>query len=136
MSRARRTCAGKIQQPDGSRINCPSISVREGRCERHAAEYEAARGNRQSRGYDRMFDQARRKAAGTVAAGRAVCWRCGEAIMPGDEWDLGHGDGGSVAGPEHRRTCNLRAAGLKAAGRAWSAPQSKELTDAQTRAAR
>jgi hypothetical protein len=46
-----------------------------------------------------------------VRAGLAVCASCGEAIDPGEPWDLGHLDGGdrnAIAGPEHR-SCNRRA---------------------------
>jgi hypothetical protein len=42
-----------------------------------------------------------------VAAGLATCVRCGEAIVPGEPWDLGHDDFDRHvhAGPEHR-ACN------------------------------
>jgi hypothetical protein len=39
---------------------------------------------------------------------RVECARCGERILPGQSWDLGHRDGGgprAYAGPEHAR-CN------------------------------
>ena len=74
-----------------------------------------------------------------VEAGKAVCWRCGEKISRGQEWHLGHRDDGSIGGPEHARSCNLRAAGLKSAGRDWtpaaaSAPLSRDLRAARVMA--
>ena len=50
-----------------------------------------------------------------VAAGNAVCWRCGKPIAPGSEWHLGHDDTGTRwMGPEHKK-CNLSDAGRKRA---------------------
>lgn len=51
--------------------------------------------------------------------GSLTCWRCGELILPGDEWHLGHDDHDRSIrrGPEHARQCNLRAAGMKTAGK-------------------
>lgn len=118
MPRAGRTCSDRT-----SGDTCPQRAGPTGRCEPHERAHEAARGTRQARGYDQDFDQARLKAARTVLAGRAVCWRCREPIVPGTPWDLGHDDEGAVAGPEHRSACNRRAAGLKAHGTPWSAPE-------------
>jgi hypothetical protein len=39
-----------------------------------------------------------------VATGLVRCWRCGQPIEPGSEWDLGHRPGQPSA-PEHS-TCN------------------------------
>jgi hypothetical protein len=57
--------------------------------------------------------------AGEVAAGRAMCARCGLPVAPGQHWDVGHVDGGGpndYAGVEHR-SCNRATSGrrLKAA---------------------
>lgn len=118
MARAGRTCSDRT-----SGDTCPRRAGPTGRCEVHEKAHERARGTRQARGYDKDFDRARLKAARDVLAGRAVCWRCDEPITPGTPWDLGHGDGGSVAGPEHRGRCNRRAAGLKAHGLPWTGPE-------------
>src|SRR5689334_3879774 len=43
-----------------------------------------------------------------VAAGQAVCWRCGEPIPADAVWHLGHSaDGKRWMGPEHA-SCNVR----------------------------
>jgi hypothetical protein len=43
-----------------------------------------------------------------VLQGRVTCWRCGEPILPTDEWDLGHDDNDRsiTKGPEHANRCN------------------------------
>jgi hypothetical protein len=77
----------------------------------------AARGNTTSRGYGAKHQALRKKVAITVKAGRAVCWRCGQPILPGMLWDLGHDDYDRTVyrGPECRR-CN-RAAGARKGNR-------------------
>ena len=47
-----------------------------------------------------------------VAAGGVKCARCGDAILPGEKWDLGHvdGDPSRYSGPEHQ-ACNRATAG-------------------------
>jgi len=49
-----------------------------------------------------------------VEAGLEYCARCGERILQGEPWDLGHDDYDRrlYLGPEHRR-CNRSAAGKK-----------------------
>jgi hypothetical protein len=64
-------------------------------------------GDRPSR-YGWTHQKVRARLAPIVNAGAAVCARCGEQIVPGEPWDLGHVDGGEpgqYSGPEHRR-CN------------------------------
>ena len=80
--------------------------------------------------YRGHHDQMRRVYARTVAAGAAVCVRCGKPIAPGEAWDLDHVDGGGphdYAGPAHGR-CNRQAGARKrnagrspvATGARWS----------------
>ena len=58
-----------------------------------------------------------------VATGTMICsWPgCGELILPGQPWDLGHLDGrpGVYAGPQHA-ACNRKTGGQrKAVSRPW-----------------
>ena len=48
--------------------------------------------------------------------GYLTCWRCGDKILRGEPFDLGHDDDDRTItrGPEHANRCNRRAAGLKA----------------------
>jgi hypothetical protein len=59
------------------------------------------------RGYGWAHQRRRAAFARLVAAGLAICWRCGQPIEPGEPWDLGHDDidRRRYRGPEHRR-CN------------------------------
>ena len=59
------------------------------------------------RGYGHHHQQLRKRLAPLVAAGLARCARCGEAIKPGEPWDLGHDDldRSLYKGAEHAR-CN------------------------------
>ena len=54
----------------------------------------------------------RRMLSARVEAGLEYCARCGERILQGEPWDLGHDDYDRrlYLGPEHRR-CNRSAAG-------------------------
>jgi hypothetical protein len=61
--------------------------------------------------YGGQHRKLRRLLGPQVAAGGVACARCGEPILPGEPWDLGHVDGGNgYAGPEHR-ACNRATAG-------------------------
>jgi hypothetical protein len=59
--------------------------------------------------YGRRHQKNRRLWAAKVATGKVRCARptCGELILPGEPWDLGHDDANPKItwGPEHRR-CN------------------------------
>jgi hypothetical protein len=58
--------------------------------------------------YGARHRELRRTLTAQVATGTVSCARCGEAILSGEEWDLGHVDDAgptAYAGPEHRR-CN------------------------------
>jgi hypothetical protein len=58
----------------------------------------------------------RARFAPLVAAGKAKCARCGEAIEPGSEWALDHRDDGrGYLGPSHA-SCNARAGAHKLLG--------------------
>lgn len=75
------------------------------------------------RGYGTAHQKLRKRLARTVNAGKARCARCGEPIIPGTPWDLGHidHDRSRYAGPEHVR-CNRATAGRrpKPRKRKWS----------------
>jgi hypothetical protein len=64
-----------------------------------------------ARGYGRRHRAIREQVAKLVAAGRAVCWRCGKPILPWMKWDLGHDDydRSIYRGPEHAY-CNRSSA--------------------------
>jgi hypothetical protein len=55
------------------------------------------------RGYGYMHQSQRRRWGPKVAAGGVSCARCGNPILPGEPWDLGHVDCDPTryAGPEH-----------------------------------
>src|SRR5215207_9049873 len=66
--------------------------------------------------YGRGHERLRREWARKVATGSVGCARCGEPILVGQPWDLGHVDGGGprdYAGAEHRK-CNRGAAPIAA----------------------
>ena len=67
-----------------------------------------------ARGYGAAHQKLRAQVAKLVAAGTAVCWRCGRAIQPWMAWDLGHDDWDRSVyrGPEHAK-CNRAAAARK-----------------------
>lgn len=78
-----------------------------------------------ARGYGTSHQRLRARLARDVAAGRAVCARCGQPIVPGSAWDLGHDDTDpskkTYRGPEHER-CN-RSAGARKGNRLRRAGQ-------------
>jgi len=59
--------------------------------------------------YGYAHQDLRARLAPQVAAGFAMCSRCGLRIEPGQAWDLDHGSNGGYRGPSHA-SCN-RAAG-------------------------
>jgi len=71
-----------------------------------------SQGTRKERGYDYKHEKLRKQLAPDVEAGRKNCWRCGERILAGEPWDLGHSDEDRTKymGPEHQR-CNRATAG-------------------------
>ena len=104
MPRAKRICP---------RPGCPNAA--DGRyCPTHNAEYEAKRGTKLQRGYDKAFFDQRKAWVPEVEAGGVTCWRCKEPIAAGAPFDLGHSDDRThIKGPEHPR-CNRSAAGKSA----------------------
>jgi hypothetical protein len=59
--------------------------------------------------YGEAHRKVRRRWAPKVRAGKVICARCGELILPGEKWDLDHDDDDPLQrrylGPSHRR-CN------------------------------
>jgi hypothetical protein len=70
--------------------------------------------------YGRAHRRVRAMFAPYVEAGATLCARCGELIIPGEPWDLGHDDydRSRYAGPEHRH-CNRATAGRRMWSRNW-----------------
>ncbi len=72
------------------------------------------------RGYGGRHQALRRALAPMVSAGLATCARCGERIIPGEPWDLGHDDfdRSRYSGPEHA-SCNRRTHWGRVQSREW-----------------
>ena len=65
-------------------------------------------GDTSAKGYGAQHQRLRAQWAPIVAAGGALCAKCGQTIRPGERWDLGHVPGSGkrmYQGPEHRE-CN------------------------------
>jgi hypothetical protein len=66
---------------------------------------DARRPSSSARGYGSTHQTRRSAVARDVAEG-TLCARCGQPILPGQAWDLGHTDDRTgYSGPEHA-TCN------------------------------
>lgn len=87
--------------------NCPELVQRGTRCPAHTRLEASARGTTTARGYGYTHQRTRARIAPLVAAGRALCARCGLRISPLEAWDLGHDDDDRTryTGPEHA-ACN------------------------------
>lgn len=95
-------------------LDCPEVVQSPARrCAQHEAQRQAARdarrGTSAQRGYGPAHRSLRASLAPSVERGEWTCGRCGQRILPGQPWDLGHvghGEGkGQHAGPEHA-SCN------------------------------
>jgi hypothetical protein len=64
------------------------------------------------RGYGQKHRVLRARWSRLVASGNCFCARCGQVILAGEPWDLGHDDldRSEYTGPEHA-SCNRRAGG-------------------------
>jgi hypothetical protein len=103
-------------KPKCSRPGCPNPQLAgSSMCAGHTAEAERLRGTPEQRGYDATHRRTRQQWAPIVAAGRVVCWRCGDLIGAAEAWDLGHDDTDRAVtrGPEHANRCNRAAGGRK-----------------------
>jgi hypothetical protein len=80
-------------------------------------------GKTSARGYGWRHQKLREQWKRVVAAGSAVCARCGLPMVPGEPWDLGHVDGDKTRykGVEHRK-CNRGARPGRGGGAAEQAP--------------
>ena len=79
-----------------------------------------SRGSTNDRGYGWKHQCLRAKWTPKVNAGDVDCWRCGQPIIPGQRWDLGHHDTDRsiTIGPEHALARDCPAGGNRAtAGR-------------------
>lgn len=111
---AQRFFQGGPSTPRARRVFSLPASGRNGRRDRN---------DRESRGYGRRHIALRKRLEPIVAAGKAVCARCGRPIAPDEPWDLGHDDfdRAKYRGPEHAR-CNRATAARrqKATRMKWS----------------
>lgn len=73
------------------------------------------RGKTSARGYGAAHQALRKQWQPQVEAGEVRCWRCGNTIIPGTPWHLGHDDQDRhlYRGPEHKK-CNLVGASQEA----------------------
>jgi hypothetical protein len=68
-----------------------------------------------ARGYGIAHQRRRKMLAPLVAAGLATCARCGNQILPGQQFDLDHTDDRSgYLGPSHRLARDCPAGGNRA----------------------
>jgi predicted nucleic acid-binding Zn ribbon protein len=80
--------------------------------------------------YGHRHQQLRKRLAPALAAGGVRCARCGEPILPGEPWDLGHVDGSATrySGPEHAYRCNRRAGAEQTNAKAADARRKRKVS--------
>ena len=94
----------------GKKLDAAGYCAEHARSDRRSA---AAKRGRYGKGHRSKKKESALRIESEASQGRYVnCARCGEPILPGEEWDEGHATLGSSGGPEHRGRCN-RAAGAR-----------------------
>ncbi len=112
--------------------HCPQLTTnRRGRCDHCQRQADRRRGTSTERGYDADHRRLREQLEPIVAAGQAICWRCGNRIQPGTPWDLGHSDTDRrvTRGPEHA-ACN-RATSQHRREREWRTSSDRAVRTAK-----
>ncbi|MGZ6852481.1 MAG: hypothetical protein ACXVGC_00200 [Mycobacteriaceae bacterium] len=75
-------------------MGCPELVVGVTYCAEHEAERQATmtarRGNFRQRGYDSRHDREAKAAKAKAIHDRALCPRCGQPILAGQDLDYGH----------------------------------------------
>lgn len=95
-----------------SRVGCPEVSAKAGKCAAHRKQYERARGTTTERGYGSAHVALRAEWALLVSTGTVLCARCDLPISSTEPWHLDHDDNDRTRylGPSHAR-CNTSAGG-------------------------
>ena len=117
MTRARRTCGGKIINPDNpdDRRNCPALADgSDNLCAKHRKEYEQRRGTTTERGYGSEHQKIRKWLIfqlKLIPPQDRICELCGEIMLMSEELHADHvtrlvDDPSAKAGRMTHRACN------------------------------